>query len=155
MLFFLLCKLIEICSFTIAIYCYFKNELGQAKKIISFSGQFPKILMRLGGTFFLSVIISAVAAYTGNNHACLWHKRFTDNDRDQQTYGSDQSGSGNDRKRTQLFFSQCKNDQCGSKNTHAAVPEKLTINFFWPYKCFFLILFYMFFVLIFQVSAGC
>ena len=40
-----------------------------------------------------------------------------------------------DRKRTQFFFSpQCKNDQCGSKNTHAAVPEKLTINFFWPYE---------------------
>jgi hypothetical protein len=34
--------------------------------------------------------------------------------------------------RTQICFSQCKNDQCGSKNTHAAVPEKLTINFFWP-----------------------
>ena len=74
----------------------------------------------------------AVAAYTGNNHACHRHKRFTDNDRDQQTYGSDQSGSGNDRKWTQLFFSQCKNDQCGSKNTYTAVPEKLTINFVWP-----------------------
>jgi hypothetical protein len=37
--------------------------------------------MRLGGTFFLSVIISAVAAYTGNN-----------NDRNQQTYGLDRSG---------------------------------------------------------------
>ena len=44
-------------------------------------------------------------------------------DRDQQTYGSD-------RKRTQILFSQCKNDQCDSKNTHAAVPEKLTIFFF-------------------------
>ena len=32
------------------------------------------------------------------------------------------------------LFSQCKNDQCGSKNTHAAVPEKLTINLFWPYR---------------------
>ena len=31
-----------------------------------------------------------------------------------------------------IFFFQCKNDQCGSKNTHAAVPEKLTINFCWP-----------------------
>jgi hypothetical protein len=30
--------------------------------------------------------------------------------------------SGNDRKR--------RNDQCGSKNTHATVPEKLTIFFF-------------------------
>jgi hypothetical protein len=30
-----------------------------------------------------------------------------------------------------IFF-QCKSDQCGSKNTHAAVPEKLTINFVWP-----------------------
>jgi hypothetical protein len=54
--------------------------------------------MRQGGTFFLSfffVIISvgsnAVAAYTGNNHACLRHKHFTDNDRNQQTYGSDRS----------------------------------------------------------------
>ena len=73
-----------------------------------------------------------MAAYTGNNHACLRHKRFTDNDRDQQTYGLDRSGSGNDQKRTQFFFPQCKNDQCGSKNTHAAVPEKLTINFFGP-----------------------
>jgi len=70
--------------------------LGQTKKMISFSGQFPKILMRHGGTFFVVVIISvgsnAVAAYTGNNHACLQHKRFTDNDRDQETYGSDRSG---------------------------------------------------------------
>ena len=31
-----------------------------------------------------------------------------------------------------IFSPQCKNDQSGSKNTHAAVPEKLTINFFWP-----------------------
>jgi hypothetical protein len=68
--------------------------------------------MRQGGTFFV-VGSNAVAAYTGNNHACLRHKRFTDNDRDQQTYG-------------------CKNNQCGSKNTHVAVSEKLTINFFWP-----------------------
>jgi hypothetical protein len=64
--------------------------------MISFSGQFPKILMRQGGTFFVVVIISvgsnAVAAYIGNNHACLPHKRFTDNDHDQQTYGSDHSG---------------------------------------------------------------
>ena len=30
------------------------------------------------------------------------------------------------------FVSQCKNDQCDSKNTHAAVPEKLTIIFFGP-----------------------
>jgi len=64
--------------------------------MISFSGQFPKILMRQGGTFFVVVIISvgsnAVAAYTGNNHACLRHKRFTDNDHDQQTYGSNHSG---------------------------------------------------------------
>ena len=62
------------------------------KKIISFSGQFPKLL-------FVVVIISvgsnAVAAYTGNNHACLRHQRFTDNDRDQQTYGSDRSGPEN------------------------------------------------------------
>ena len=78
----------------------------------------------------ISVGSNAVAAYTGNNHACLRHKHFTDNDRDQQTYGSDRSGPGNDWKRTQFFFSQCKNDQCSSKNTHTAVPEKLTINFF-------------------------
>ena len=44
--------------------------------------------MRQGGTFFV-VGSNAVAAYTGNNHACLRHKRFTDNDRDQQTYGAD------------------------------------------------------------------
>jgi hypothetical protein len=42
--------------------------------------------------FFVVVVIisvgsNAVAAFTGNNHACLRHKRFTDNDRDQQTYG--------------------------------------------------------------------
>jgi len=37
----------------------------------------------------------------GNNHACLRHKRFTDNDRVQQT-------SGNDRKRTQFFFPNVK-----------------------------------------------
>ena len=84
--------------------------------------------------FVVVVIISvgsnAVAAYTGNNHACLQHKRFTDNDRDQQTYRSD-------RKRTQFVFSQCKNDQCSSKNTHAVVPEKLTISF-WPNLHFFL-----------------
>jgi hypothetical protein len=36
-----------------------------------------------------SVGSNAVAAYTGNNHACLQHKRFTDNDRDQQTYRAD------------------------------------------------------------------
>ena len=51
--------------------------------------------MRQGGTFFVVIISdgsNAVAAYTGNNHACLRHKRFTDNDRDQQTYGSDWSG---------------------------------------------------------------
>jgi hypothetical protein len=49
--------------------------------------------------FFVFVIISvgsnAVAAYTGNNHACLRHKRFTDNDRDQQTYGADPEMTGN------------------------------------------------------------
>ena len=76
-----------------------------------------------------------MAGYTGNNHACLRHKCFTDDDRNQQTYGSNQSrpekipemtGNGHN------FFSQCKSDQCGSKNTHTAVPEKLTINFFWP-----------------------
>ena len=37
------------------------------------------------------------------------------------------------------FFSQCKNNQCGSENTHVAVPEKLTINFFWPNRSFFLV----------------
>jgi len=71
-------------------------KLGQTNKIISFSGQFPKNLMRQGDTFFFVVIISvgsnAVEAYTGNNHACLRHKCFTDNDRDQQSYGSDRSG---------------------------------------------------------------
>jgi hypothetical protein len=49
--------------------------------------------------FFVFVIISvgsnAVAAYTGNNHAFLRHKRFTDNDRDQQTYGADPEMTGN------------------------------------------------------------
>jgi hypothetical protein len=88
--------------------------------------------MRQRGAFFVVIISvgsNAVAAYTGNNHACLRHKCFTDNDRDQQTYGVD-------RKRTQILFSQCKNNQCDSKNTHAAVPEKLTIIFFWPYHLY-------------------
>ena len=76
----------------------------------------------------ISVGSNAVAAYTGNNHACLRHNRFTDNDRDQQTYGAHPEMTGNEHN----FFSQCKNDQCGSKNTHTAVPERLTINFFWP-----------------------
>jgi hypothetical protein len=107
--------------------------LGQTNKIISFSN-FQELWWGREAPFFVVVIISvgsnAVAAYTGNNHACLWHKRFTDNDRDQQTYRSDRSISGNGQKRTQFFFPQCKKDQCGSKNTHTAVPEKLTINFF-------------------------
>jgi hypothetical protein len=50
--------------------------------------------MRQGGTFFVVIISdgsNAVAAYTGNNHACLRHKRFTDNHRNQQTYRSDWS----------------------------------------------------------------
>jgi hypothetical protein len=71
---------------------FFFKIISIAKKIISFSGQFPKL-------FFVVVIISvgsnAVAVYTGNNHACLRHQRFTDNDRDQQTYGSDRSGPEN------------------------------------------------------------
>jgi hypothetical protein len=90
---------------------------------------------------FVVVIISvgsnAVAVYTGNNHACLWHKRFTDNDRDQQTYVSDRSGPEKFRKWPEtdtILFPQCKNNQCGSKNTHAAVPEKLTINLFLPWQ---------------------
>ena len=33
-----------------------------------------------------------------------------------------------------IFYFQCKNGQCSSKNTHAAVPEKLTINFFLALK---------------------
>ena len=77
----------------------------------------------------ISVGSIAVAAYTGNNHACLRHKQFIDNDRDQQTYGPERSRPGNGHN---TFFPQSKNDQCGSKNTHAAVPEKLTINLFWP-----------------------
>ena len=43
----------------------------------------------------ISVGSNAVVAYTGNNHACLRHKRFTDNDRDQQTYGADPEMTGN------------------------------------------------------------
>jgi hypothetical protein len=47
---------------------FFFKIISIAKKIISFSGQFPKL-------FFVVVIISvgsnAVAVYTGNNHACL------------------------------------------------------------------------------------
>jgi hypothetical protein len=76
-----------------------------------------------------------VAAYTGNNHACLRHKRFTDNDRDQQTYGSNRSRAekipemtGNGHK---FVFPNVKTINAAVK-THTAVPEKLTINFFWP-----------------------
>jgi hypothetical protein len=65
-----------------------------------------------------------VAAYTANNHACLRHKRFTDNDHDQQTYGSDPKKF---RKRTQIFFPQCKNDQCGSKNTALVEKQQIPI----------------------------
>jgi hypothetical protein len=43
-----------------------------------------------------------------------------------------------------IFFSQWKNDQCGSKNTHAAVPEKLTINFVWPWDSYKFSLIYSF-----------
>ena len=87
---------------------------------------FQKILRGREAPFFVVIIsvgLNAAAAYTRNNHACLRHKRFTDNDRDQQTYGSDPKKF---RKLT-IFFPQCK-------NTHAAVPEKLTIIFFWPYS---------------------
>ena len=74
-----------------------------------------------------------MAAYTGNNHAYLRHKHFTDNNRDQQTSRADLEMDPN-------LFSQCKNNQCGSKNTHAAVPEKLTINFVWPWGYYFSII---------------
>ena len=53
--------------------------LGQTNKIIASQANFQKFWWGR----------EAVAAYTGNNHACLRHKRFTDNDRDQQTYGAD------------------------------------------------------------------
>ena len=72
-----------------------KKWLYKAKqrKLLASQANFPKILMRQGGTFFFVVVIisvgsNAVAAYTGNNHACIQHKCFTDNDRDQQTYGA-------------------------------------------------------------------
>jgi hypothetical protein len=42
--------------------------------------------------------------------------------------------TGNDT----IFFPQCKNDQCGSKNTNMAVPEKLTINFFLALSYYFM-----------------
>jgi hypothetical protein len=105
-------------------------------KLLASQANFQKFWWGREAPFFGVVIISvssnAVAANTGKNHACLRHKRFTDNDREQQTYGSDRSGPEKFRKRTQFFSPQCKNDQCGSKNTHVAVPEKLTIKFFWP-----------------------
>ena len=93
--------------------------------------------MRQGGAFFVVIISdgsNAVAAYTGNNHSCLRHKRFTDNDHDQQTYGSYQSrpekipemtGNGHI-----FFFPNVKTINAAVKNTHAAMPEKLTIDFF-------------------------
>ena len=58
----------------------------------------------------MCVIISlgsnVVAAYTGNNHACLRQKRFTDNDRDQQTYRSDRTrkNSGNGHNELKFLF---------------------------------------------------
>ena len=68
------------------------------KKLLASRGQFSKHFDEAGRHLFVVVVIisvgsNAVAAYTGNNHACLRHKRFTDNDRDQQTYGSDRSGA--------------------------------------------------------------
>jgi hypothetical protein len=73
-----------------------------------------------------------VAAYIGNNHACLRHKRFTDNDRDQQTYGSDQSGAekitemtGNGHK---FVFPNVKTINAAVKTHTRGVPEKITIN---------------------------
>ena len=109
------------------------TDKAKQTKLLASQANFQKFWWGREAPFFVVIISvgsNAVATYTGNNHACLWHKRFTDNDRDQQTYRSDQSISGNGQKRTQFFFPQCKKDQCGSKNTHAAVPEKLTINFF-------------------------
>jgi hypothetical protein len=62
--------------------------------------------------FFVVVIISVgsntVAAYTGNNYACLRHKRFTDNDRNQ--------------KKVPSFLIQIFGNW----------PEKLIIVFVWP-----------------------
>ena len=106
--------------------------LGQAKKFISFSGQFQKFWWGREAPFLLiSVGSNAVASYTRNNHACLWHKRFTDND--QQTYGPERTRKWLET--DTICFSQCKNDQCGSKNTHAAVPEK--VKFFFLALCIF------------------
>ena len=89
--------------------------------------------MRQGGTFCCCCNNQCWFKCSGSlyrkQHVCLRHKRFTDNDRDQQTYGSDPKKIP---EMDTIFSPQCKNDQCGSKNTHAAVPEKLTINFFWP-----------------------
>ena len=78
--------------------------------------------MRQGGTLFPPLVIisvgsNAVAAYTGNNHACLRHKRFTDNDRDQQTYGSDPKKF---RKWTQFFSHNVKPINAAVKHTRGS-----------------------------------
>ena len=73
----------------------------QAKqtKLLASQANFQKFWWGREAPFFVCVIISvgsnAVVAYTGSNHACLRHKRFTDNDRDQQTYGADPEMTGN------------------------------------------------------------
>jgi hypothetical protein len=68
-------------------------------------------------------------------NACLRHKCFTDNDRDQQTYGSDRSGPEKipemTENRHQILFPNVKTINVAVK-THVAGPEKLTINFVWP-----------------------
>jgi hypothetical protein len=111
------------------------HKLGQTKKFISFSGQFPKIFMRPGGTFFCC------------NNQC-WFKCSGSLYQKQQWSRSSNLRIGLEWIRKwpetdSIFFSQCKNNQCDNKNTRAAVPEKLTINFFWPYLVVFFLHFYL------------
>ena len=103
------------------------TDKAKQTKLLASRANFQKFWWGREAPFFVVLIISvgsnAVAAYTGN-HQCLRHKRFTDNDSDQQIYR-------NDRKRTQYFFPNVKTINATVK-THAVVPEKLTIIFFWP-----------------------
>ena len=122
--------------------CFFNNKISPSQKFISFSGQFPNILMRQGGTFFcvcnnqcwfkcsgsfilettmhafdINALLTMIAINKLTERIRKWPETDT------------------------IFVPQCKNNQCGSKNTHTAVPEKLTINFFWPYVHFIFLLF--------------
>jgi hypothetical protein len=94
------------------------GKVPTINKSISFSGQFPNILMKQGGTFFVVVVIisvgsNAVAAFTGNNHACLTqtHKK---------------------KSKSALLSSQSKFIVAKSQTTSSANSSQLGISTFRP-----------------------